>query len=176
MTLSHKQHGVAKGMAGGFILSLLALCWAALANPIGLSNGIDLTQRTEVFAYSILLPVILLIVSVGRLAKHRFFNAQDIDGSGLTQGSQQAKLLQSLLQNTLEQFCIAIGAYAIGCLLLPAVSLASVPVCSLLFFIGRILFFMGYSKGAPSRALGFTLTFYSSALLLLITLVLHLFG
>ncbi|WP_218638774.1 MAPEG family protein [Shewanella sp. UCD-KL12] len=95
-----------------------------------------------------------------------------MDGSGLTSGSQQAGILQSLLQNTLEQIVIAGSVYVAWCLLMPASWLSTAPICSILFAIGRISFFIGYHKGAPARAFGFALTFYSSVLLF-VTLVVY---
>jgi uncharacterized membrane protein YecN with MAPEG domain len=46
-----------------------------------------------------------------------------------------------------------------------------VPMAALLFVVGRISFFAGYAHGAPSRAFGFALTFYPTALMLVATLV-----
>lgn len=171
MGLTLKQKGVAQGMATGFILSLLLVVLGFTVNPFGISAELLPEQRLGIFAYAISLPVLTLIICVGRLAKHRFFTPEDIDGSGLTSGSEEAKLLQSLLQNTLEQFCIALGVYAMACFLLPAESLSAVLLCSFAFAVGRISFIRGYSKGAPSRAVGFTLCFYSSAILWITTIV-----
>jgi uncharacterized membrane protein YecN with MAPEG domain len=38
------------------------------------------------------------------------------------------------------------------------------------FFVGRILFWRGYARGAPARALGFALTFYPSVAMILLIL------
>ncbi|WP_242482515.1 MAPEG family protein [Thiocystis violacea] len=75
--------------------------------------------------------------------------------------------LQTLLQNTLEQFSIALIAYLSWAVAMPAAWMSVIPLAAMTFAIGRILFFAGYKKGAPSRALGFTLTFYPSVLMLL---------
>merc|ERR1712001_715512 len=58
-------------------------------------------------------------VSIGRLAKHRFFTPNDIDGSGLTQASAQAQILQSIIQNTLEQSLLASITYLVWAVLIP---------------------------------------------------------
>ena len=105
------------------------------------------------------------------MARFRFFSPDEIDGSGLTKGSSDSLVLQSLLQNTLEQFVLALAVYAAWCFLMPVSTLSAVPLCSLLFAIRRILFFKGYKSGAASRAAGFALTFYSSALLFLCLIV-----
>ena len=106
---------------------------------------------------------------IGRLAKHRFFTPEDIDGGALTPGTATARLLQALLQNTLEQLVIAIIAYFSAGMLLAPKMLPLVPAAALMFTLGRVLFFRGYPKGAAHRAFGFALTFYSSVALMLVT-------
>ena len=101
-----------------------------------------------------------LLIAVGRLAGHRFFTPADIDGGGLTEGTPKAKLLQTLIQNTLEQCLLAIPAYGAWLWLAPEGRRGLVVLCAACFALGRLLFFAGYARGAPLRALGFTLTFY----------------
>ena len=103
---------------------------------------------------------VIFAVSIGRLAKHRFFTPNDIDVSGLTQASAQAQILQSIIQNTLEQSLLASITYLVWAVLMPGHLLSVVPLASIAFMIGRILFIIGYGYGAPARALGFTLSFY----------------
>ena len=129
----------------------------------------SLRGRLTLLATAVLLPGLTLMLCIGRLAKHRFFTPADIDGSALTGGTPTARLLQSLLQNTLEQVMLALIAYFAATLLLPFRFLSLIPAAALMFFAGRILFFRGYAQGAPSRAYGFALTFYSSVLLMLAT-------
>ena len=83
----------------------------------------------------------------------------------LTSGSNQAKVLQSILQNTLEQIVLAFGVYMAWCALMPISWLFVVPLCSVLFTVGRLCFIFGYSGGAPARAFGFALTFYSTVVM-----------
>jgi uncharacterized membrane protein YecN with MAPEG domain len=103
-----------------------------------------------------------LFFTIGRLAKHRFFTPEDIDGGGFSDDSEQARSLQSLLQNTLEQFCIASSVYLAWAVVMPGQTLSVVPLSAIAFCVGRVLFFAGIKGGAPSRALGFALTFYPS--------------
>lgn len=114
------------------------------------------------------MPVLILGIAIGRLAKHRFFNADDIDGAGLTVASAEAKLLQALLQNTLEQTALAVPTYLAWALLMPGAWLSTVPMAATFHALGRLLFFFGYEKGAGHGALGFALTFYSTMVLLVI--------
>jgi len=57
------------------------------------------------------LLVACLTANIGMLARHRFFTPAGIDGGGLTQGTSEAQLLQSILQNTLEQAVLALSVH-----------------------------------------------------------------
>jgi len=98
-------------MAAGLAATLLALLWPGL--PLGPT---DLAARLSAWFACDLAAGLWLAIAVARLARHRFFSDQDIDG---------------------------------GC-----------------FSLGRLLFFLGYLRGAAARSLGFTLTFYPTVGLL----------
>ena len=155
-----KQKGVLRGMVFGLICSISLIVVGLKFNPFGYPFDINLEKRLRVAAKSCLPLAIVFAVSIGRLAKHRFFTPNDIDGSGLTQASAQAQVLQSIIQNTLEQSLLAAIAYTIWSVLMPGNLLSVVPLASIAFIVGRIMFIIGYSYGAPARALGFTLSFY----------------
>jgi len=113
-----------------------------------------------------ILPLLTLMVSIMRVANHRFTTPEDLDGSGLTVGTEKIKILRAILQNTLEQSVLAVGGYLIGAMALPHGWLRVIPAAALLFVIGRILFAAGYARGAGGRALGFGLTAYPTFALL----------
>jgi uncharacterized MAPEG superfamily protein len=69
-------------------------------------------------------------------------------------------VLQALIQNTLEQTVLAAFAYGAWLLIPPAGGARTVALCACLFSVGRLLFFVGYARGAAARSLGFALTFY----------------
>jgi hypothetical protein len=150
------QLGVVRGMGLALLTAVaafaLAACFFRAWRP-------DLGSRLTIAAWSIVLPAFALFVCVARLAKHRFFTPADIQGSGLTGGTEKAKLLQALLQNTLEQSCLAVPIYIATSIVVPATLLGVVPAAAGMFLIGRLFFFAGYANGAPSRAFGFGLTF-----------------
>ncbi len=50
---------------------------------------------------------------------------------------------------------------------MPGPALGTITGAVILFAIGRVLFIVGYDRGAGSRALGFTLTFYPTAFMLM---------
>ncbi|MEP3278593.1 MAG: MAPEG family protein [Stappiaceae bacterium] len=176
MSLSVKQRGVLRGivLAGG--ITVLALGGAIWLSRDWLVPEDDVAARlTFAFQWDMLV-IFWLLITIGTLARHRFFTPEDIDGSGLTAGSATAKTHQAVLQNTLEQVVLAIPIHLSFSLLLPTSSLAAIPIAAILFSLGRILFWRGYHTGAPGRALGFALTFYPTVLLFLITAFYLVFG
>ncbi|WP_298925014.1 MAPEG family protein [uncultured Ramlibacter sp.] len=147
---------------------LLALAIFTLAAVFGaqrMAASAAVELRLALLAGCVMGPAVALLVCIARLAKHRFFTPQDIDGSALTGGTPRARLLQALLQNTLEQLALALPVYMACALIFPARWLVLIPAAALMFLLGRVLFYAGYAGGAPSRAFGFALTFYPTALL-----------
>lgn len=130
------------------------------------ANHVTLGSRLELAALAALAPTISLLFCIARLAKHRFATPQDIQASALTHGTERARLLQAMLQNTLEQTVLAVPLYFAASLLFPPKLLSLIACGAILFIVGRILFFRGYASGAPARAAGFGLTFYPSVALL----------
>ncbi|MEA3017607.1 MAG: hypothetical protein QOI38_2329 [Sphingomonadales bacterium] len=163
--LSKRQVGVAAGMAGGLAFTLFALLWPELPDVPPGSDG-----RLTLWLGCAAVAGFFLLVSVGRLAGHRFFTPEDIDGGGMSGNTPRAALLQALIQNTLEQTVLAIIAWGAWLWLGPTERGGLVIVFVLAFAAGRLLFFAGYSRGAPFRALGFTLCFYPTVALYLMLL------
>lgn len=171
MPFSATQKGVIRGAAVAALISLAAMWMAIKFDPFAFPDNMAMPQRLSVFLQADLLVLSCLTVAIGRLANHRFATPADIDGAGLTQGTDRAKLLQALLQNTLEQAVLASLIYLAWALLTPSTWLSAVPVAALAFTLGRIAFFAGYARGAAARAFGFGLTFYPSAGLLICLIV-----
>lgn len=169
--MTPSQRGVAIGALTALAVTLAALAGAAywLTLP---QIAATLPGRLRLFALCSLAPALALAVAIARLARHRFFTPEDIDGSGLSAGSERAKVLQALLQNTLEQSVLAWPSYGWWALAGPAGALAMVPVAAGLFLLGRMLFFARYQYGAAGRAPGFGLTFYPTVVLLATALML----
>ncbi|HEX8526702.1 MAPEG family protein [Allosphingosinicella sp.] len=159
-----RQAGVAAGMAAGLVLTLAAIMWPDLPQVPAATD-----VRIALWFACSLSVAFWLVVAVGRLAGHRFLTPADIDG-GLSANSPRAALLQALIQNTLEQAVLAIVAYGAWLWLGPPERAALVVVFALYFAVGRLLFFVGYARGAPFRALGFTLSFYPTIALFVLLL------
>jgi hypothetical protein len=98
MAFSRTQAGVAAGMAAGLAATIALFAWRSLPRVPA-----DPEARIALWLACSLIAASWLLIAVGRLAGHRFFTPADIDGGGLTEGTPRAKLLQTLIQNTLEQ-------------------------------------------------------------------------
>ena len=166
--LTQKQRGVLHGMVGGLVVSLITLGAAVLVPPRALLPEPNVSAAiVQALRWDVLL-VVWLTLNIGMLAQHRFFTPADIDGGGLSEGTSEAKLLQSILQNTLEQAVLAFSVHLIWAAAMPRTWQAAVCAAATLFFLGRMLFWRGYAHGAPARALGFALTFYPTMVLLVL--------
>ncbi len=166
MALTIKQRGVLGGVSIAATITVLAMSGGIWLSPGVLTPVDDLENRLAfVFSWD-LLVVFWLLATIGALGNRRFLSPEDIDGSGLTTGTAEAKILQSVLQNTLEQVVLAVIVHVACAVLLPIEWMAALPVAAILFALGRLLFWRGYHRGAPARALGFGLTFYPTVLLL----------
>src|SRR3954463_1634668 len=151
MTLTKKQTGVFKGMAAALDITVASLglaIFGGLERPDWVSD----TSLPRAIKWDTLI-IVCLTVNIALLARHRFFTEDDIDGGGLSNASPTAKILQSTLQNTLEQTVLAVGVHAVWSTVMPQTWQLAVPTASILFVVGRILFWHGYAKGAPARAL-----------------------
>jgi hypothetical protein len=166
--LSGKQRGVLRGIIAGATVTFVVIVGAILAGPMMLSPEATTGDRIAFALKADAFIALWLGVSVGLLARYRFFTPEDIDGGGLTQGTETASILQATLQNTLEQTVLAVLVHLAWAVLLPVPWAFAIPAAVVLFLCGRVLFVRGYRGGAPSRALGFALTYYPSVLMLVI--------
>jgi len=171
MALTVKQRGVLKGIIAGAAITLVVILGAILVDPMALPAEASAGERLAFAIRADAFIALWLAISVGLLARHRFFTPEDIDGGGLSRGSETASVLQSTLQNTLEQSVLAVLAHLAWSILMPVSWISAIPAAVFLFLFGRVLFVRGYRGGAPSRAMGFALTFYPSVLMLIFVTV-----
>ncbi|MFP6756793.1 MAG: hypothetical protein VCC99_01040 [Alphaproteobacteria bacterium] len=106
--MTDKQRGVLRGMAAAGAITVAGVTAGLWFAPDALTPAGDLASRLAFALRWDMLVVLWLLASIGMLARQRFFNPEDIDGGGLTAGSAQSKVLQSVLQNTLEQAVLAV--------------------------------------------------------------------
>ena len=178
MELTEKQKGVVRGVLPAALVTLVGLAGVSFLIPVSALPADDPGTRLAWATQWALLPILTLMISIMRVANHRFASPDDIDGSGLTAGTERVLVLRAILQNTLEQSVLAVAAYVIWATVMPHGWLRAIPVAAVLFAAGRILFARGYERGAPGRATGFGLTAYptfgmlvTSAVALLLRLI-----
>jgi hypothetical protein len=165
MALDSKQKAVVRSGVPAVILATVAV-FASLSIPLNALPADEPGARIVWALQWALLPMLALMIMVMRVANHRFFSPEDINGSGLTVGSKKINVLRAVLQNTLEQSLLAVLAYAIAAVTFAHDWLRIIPAAAGLFAIGRILFALGYERGAGGRAAGFGLTAYPTFALL----------
>ncbi len=163
-----KQRGVATRMALAATASAVVL---AVAFYFGRDHAAaPLAERLASVLKLDLLVVAWLGAMIGNVARLRFFSPDDIDGSGATSASPAVRDGRAVLENTLEQAVLAIPVHlALATLLQDPVPFVAALVG--LFAVGRLLFWIGYARGATSRALGFALTFYPTMMGLVIAVL-----
>jgi len=177
MQLTEKQKGVVRNVIPAAVLTVVGLGGVTLLLPMSMLPVDEAGARIAWALKWALLPVLTLMISIMRVANYRFSSPEDIDGSGLTDGTPQARVLRAVLQNTQEQAMLAVAAYAIWAAVMPYAWLRVISVAALLFVAGRVLFARGYPRGAAERATGFGLTAYPTfgmLAALALVLLLHL--
>ena len=174
MTLTEKQKGVTRGVITGAVLTIVVLSAGIIFIPTPLALDSSAGDRLVYVLKAEILVIFWILYCIGKLGNHRFNTPEDIDGGGLTTGTERAKIFQAILQNTLEQTILAVVVHLIWAVVMPITWISGVLVAAILFSIGRFLFIQGYAGGAPSRALGFALTFYPSIVMMLVTTIMVL--
>ncbi|OWK33992.1 MAPEG family protein [Sphingomonas dokdonensis] len=158
-----EQRRVAWGMGAALVTAIVVIAFGVGADralgPIPFTQRVAFTIRADAFV------ILWLAAGIANVARMRFFSAQDIAGSSVARASEKVREARAILQNTLEQAMLAIGAHLIVAATFSQARMSIVAlVC--LFGVGRLLFWIGYRRGAAARAYGFGLTFYPSLMAL----------
>ena len=161
MPRTSEQRGVIAGILPAVALTIVVIAMAVTGVVLP-AMPVRFEERVAIWAASSAIAGIPLLYCVIRLANHRFFSPQDIAGAGFGDGTPKAKMLQAMLQNTLEQTILAALGYAAWCFLAPASWGVAPAIACIMLLVGRIAFFAGYERGAAARSVGFALTFYPS--------------
>lgn len=109
MALDKAQRGVAVGMGATVLFSAILLALAYIFKPFGGPDTGDMAGRLKYVLRAGIVPFLWLLVSIGNVARARFFSPADINGSGLTEASARIRVGAAVLQNTLEQSVLAAG-------------------------------------------------------------------
>lgn len=129
--------------------------------------------RTRTVFCSVGLVTLPLVAGI-QLMLFRRFNSPELIG-GRTE-ADSLTIREIYLANTLEQTVLATGAI-LTCGFLVPVQLLSLPVIgAILFLVGRIGYYFGYSVDPMKRFVGFVIGHYSSLILLGIGLYFGILG
>ncbi|MDR3495182.1 MAG: MAPEG family protein [Ancalomicrobiaceae bacterium] len=166
MPLTPTQRGVRTGAFVAAIATLAVVMLGSIYNPFQFAADLAVPERLAMAAEAALLPGVALAFAIAQLARHRFATSDDIDAAAGPAPTERARVLQALIQNTLEQAVLAVVAYAAWAAVMPANWLSAVPCAAITFLLGRAAFHFGYERGAAARSFGFGLTFYPTLFML----------
>ena len=72
MKLTEKQNGVLKGVVSGLLMAIVIVITGVLYNPFSFDESLGRVERFSIALQFSLIPMFFLVISIGRLAKHRF--------------------------------------------------------------------------------------------------------
>ncbi len=157
-----EQRAVGFAMVLAGVISAIALGMAALTAYSEASAPFD--ERIEHVLRLEFIVVAWLAATIANVARLRLFSTRDI-GGGRDGETRKVREARAVLQNTLEQVVLAVLAH-LGVAASFNPSAPFIVALVALFFVGCLLFWVGYSRGAKGRAFGFALTFYPSVIAL----------
>ena len=170
--LHFEQRRIVIGASLALLVTILVLVGGYLfvAMPLHVADGVG---NRLVFAFRVdIVPLLWLLAAIVNVGNRRFLSRDDIQGAGFYPPSERLAIPVAILQNTLEQTVLAIGAHLVLATLLIGEELIILPLLALLFCIGRAVFWAGYGSGAGQRAFGFALTFFPTVIAYVLALLL----
>lgn len=141
---------------------------------LGLERTMDAGERIAFVLQADVFVFLWLAGCVKAVSSGRFRSPADIHGSAFAPPSPAIAVRVAILQNSLEQTVLAVGAHLALAAVMRATELVLIPVLIVLYLIGRISFAAGYAKGAPGRTFGMALTGGSTLVAYVIALALML--
>lgn len=161
MTLSAEQTAIAirSALAVAITVAAVVAAWLWLP-PSLLGAAADLTTADR-FAYALRTDLLILLWLAGCVrvvASIRFRSEADRPGSACAAPSSRLAVPAAVLQNSLEQTVLAVGAHLVLATVLRGEEMILLPVLVALYLVGRVFFALGYARGAAARAFGMALT------------------
>lgn len=160
-----KQLLVGVGMAAAVIVLIALYSMPGASAHFAPPVGDDESARLAYAARWMLLPGLCLLAGIALASSRRFFSPDGIDGSR-TPESRSLEINLRYNQNTLEETVLAAIAWSVLALTLPHERLGLIGMLAVVFTLGRALFWLGYLIAPWARAIGFGLTFYPTAVVL----------
>ena len=125
---------------------------------VAVPAGADVGERLG-YALRVDLPVFLwLLGCVQAVSTGRYRSDADIRGSASSPPSPKIAVRAAVLQNSLEQTVVFVGAQLALASLLAGDELVLLPVLTGVWLVGRIAFAIGYARDPIGRAFGMVLT------------------
>lgn len=155
------QRGVILASAAAIAIcaaTLLASYAGLPASTFGLHAGMSAGERIAFTVKVDLLIFLWLAGCVRAVSAGRFSSPADIRGSAYGPPSPAIAVRAAVLQNSLEQTVLAVGAHMGLAATLSGDELVLIPALVLLYLIGRVSFAATYARGAAARAFGMALT------------------
>jgi uncharacterized MAPEG superfamily protein len=146
----------------------MKLVWHWQPEDWGIADRIALVLKDAVFA---LLPGVIgiCIVAAQRLNPSMFVGQVPKPGSAVDINNR-------FILNTFEQFTAYFVANAGLAMYCPPEEARSLPLLTMLFVMGRILFWIGYHRNPYLRAFGFGITFYPTVAAFAWLMLIMVFG
>ena len=151
-------------MAAGALWAL-AVVWG------GQKLSVGFLLLPMVLPVALVVPGLVMLAMIARLAQRRFFDDTIIDGEDFAPGSPPW-VDQRVLANTVEQALLAVLLWPLVVYTLGGGAVVAMGVA---FGVARLAFWAGYHRSPPMRAFGFAATFYTTALAALWSLAIWLF-
>ncbi len=147
-------------------LLAIAVCAAVLAAGyawlpagwFGLDHSLATADRIAFALQSDLVIFLWLAGCVRAVSKGRFLSPVDIGGSASGPPSTVLKVRAAVLQNSLEQTVLAVGAHLTLATVLRGAELRVIPLLVALYLFGRVTFAWGYARRPVGRAFGMAVT------------------
>jgi len=161
MTFSAEQKAIAvrSGLAILITAAAVASAWLWLSpRLLGAAPDMATADRLAYALKADLLVFLWLAGCLRAVASIRFRSDADRPGSAYAARSSRLAMPAAVLQNTLEQTVLAVGAHLVLATVLRGEEMVVLPVLVALYLIGRVLFAHGYARGAAARAFGMALT------------------
>ena len=161
MKFDAEQAQIVRWSGAAIALTIVTLGAGLLWIPpsaFGVGEAISAGDRLA-FTLKWELPVLLWLAGCVRaVASQRFREPADRRGAAYGEPTTRLAVRAAILQNSLEQTVLAIGAHLILATVLVGPELVLIPLLVLLHLAGRVAFALSYHRGAGARAFGMALT------------------
>lgn len=161
MALDNEQRGIVGWSAAAVLVTIAALGAGYLWIPADVFGVTALTTAGDRIAFALKADLLIFFWLAGCLravASGRFRSPADRKGAAYGPPTPGLAIRVAVLQNSLEQTVLAMGAHLILATVLRGPELLFIPVSVVLYLVGRVSFAITYSRGAAARAFGMALT------------------